>query len=200
MDLPVTTALVLCGGKGTRLVDTETEKPLVEICGTPMVDRVCNALRASSIETVVCVTSPHTPETTTYLESQPDLTVIETSGEGYVADLSAALEGLSMPVLTVAADLPLLTGSLIDDLCQSLIVPVRSTTVCVPVARKRALGLSADTSFTPAGVDDSVTPSGVNTVASGGEETIVRTDLELAVNVNRPADRAVAERYCSHNG
>lgn len=108
-------ALVMCGGKGTRL-DAQTEKPLVKICGEPMVDRVVSALAGSQIESIYGVVSPNAPETRAYLSNL--IPSIETPGSGYVTDLQVALrdEAIDTPVVTVVADLPLLTATHVDRL------------------------------------------------------------------------------------
>ena len=194
------TAIVLCGGRGTRL-GTDTEKPLVEVCGRPMVDRVCAALATSEIHHVVAAVSPNAPETAEYLRSDRsdrstgDVELIETPGNGYIEDLGFVLDRVGTPVVTVAADLPLLTGSIVDSVLNS-IESKTSTTVCVPVEAKRSLGVSVDTSFTPEGFDRPLAPSGLNVVAESGEKIVVRRDRALAVNVNRPGDLQIANVWC----
>ncbi|WP_240729931.1 NTP transferase domain-containing protein [Halalkalirubrum salinum] len=191
------TVIVLCGGRGTRL-GTDTEKPLVEVCGRSMVDRVCAALAASEINHVVAAVSPHAPKTEKYLRSgrsTGDVELIETPGNGYVEDLGFVLDRVETPVLTVAADLPLLTGSIVDSVLDS-IESKKSTTVCVPVETKRSLGVSIDTSLTPEEYDRPLAPCGLNVVAEPGEEFVVRRDRALAVNVNRPRDLQIANVWC----
>ena len=175
----------MCGGRGTRLA-TDAEKPLFPIGGVPMVDRVLRALEASAVEASYAVTSPATPETAAHV----DCPVIGTPGDGYVADLERALadDRVSKPVLTVAADLPLLDGEAVDTVRQR---SDGTLTVVVPVGRKRGLGLSVDTQFRHGGV--AVTPAGINVVGEG-EGTVWRTrDPRFAVNVNRRADARLTE-------
>jgi len=63
----------------------------------------------------------------------------------------------------------------------------------VPAERVRALGATLDTSFAPA--DRELAPTGVNVVGDPDHERrVVLDDARLAVNVNRPRDRAVADR------
>jgi len=74
---------------------------------------------------------------------------------------------------------------------------VDSLAVCVPAALKRTLGVSVDTAFEHGGRE--VAPTGLNVVGDG-ERVAVSTDAALAVNVNRPADLAVArERAGGHS-
>lgn len=170
----------MCGGEGTRL-DSDREKPMVRVGGTPMVERVVGALESSSVERVVAVVSPATPETAATVECP----TIETPGDGYVADLNRALadDRIARPVVTVAADLPLLDGDAVDAV---LAAADGSCSVVVPVGRKRALGLSVDTQFRYRGL--AVTPAGVNVVDTDGDSVLLRRDPQYAYNVNRRKD------------
>ncbi|WP_336021890.1 NTP transferase domain-containing protein [Halobellus salinisoli] len=222
-------ALVMCGGRGSRLRaggdgtrGTDAEKPLVEVGGVPMFDRVVDALAASRIGrgetnqqreaviggTIHAVVSPHAPATAERARER-SLSVVETPGDGYVEDLSTALEAVGRPALTVPADLPLLAREHVDDaIDQAVGAPVAHTrlssattereptslTVCVPAALKRQLGASVETTFEHGG--QRVAPTGLNVVA-GDDDTVALTyDARLAVNVNRPEDRALAEALC----
>ena len=178
----------MCGGRGTRL-DAPVEKPLFEVGGTPMVDRVLAALESSRVERVRAVVSPHVPATRRHLAAR-SVGIIDAPGDGYVEDLSRALERVDGPVLTVAADLPLLDGPAVDRVLAAH--EGGSLTACVPAARKRELGVSADTTFARDGRE--LAPTGVNVVAEGDADTVhVTCDARLAVNVNRQSDAAAAE-------
>ena len=175
----------MAGGRGTRL-DTDREKPLVHVGGRPLIDAVLDALAASAIDRVVVATSPATPATAAHVA----VPTVETPGEGYVADLDVALadDRLTGPTMTVAADLPLLTGPVVDRVRDAH--DAGSMTVAVPASLKRELGVSVDTTFDHRG--ETVAPTGVNVVGGEPSRTIVRDDPALAVNVNRPGDAAVA--------
>jgi adenosylcobinamide-phosphate guanylyltransferase len=151
-----------------------------------MVRRVLRALSESRVERTVAVTSPHAPETASSL----DVPTIETGGDGYVADLQTALadDRISQPVLSVAADLPLLAGGAVDAVLDAH--DGGSLTTVVPVGRVRALGFSADTPVRHRGA--LVRPAGVNVVADDHDSTFRTRDRRLAANVNRPRDLAVA--------
>jgi len=210
----------MCGGRGTRL-GGDGEKPLATVAGRSMVDRALDALAASRVETAYAAVSPHTPRTRERLAarrdgeaSRPDrgsleLTVVDTPGEGYVADLRAALsEGPTAPTLTVAADLPLLDGPAVDAVLDARPADADALSIRVPAARKRELGASADAATRYGDADGgdaddgdasgSRVPAGINVVGAldgAGEEAVRATrDARLAVNVNRPADRRLAER------
>lgn len=180
-------SLVMCGGEGSRL-GFDGEKPLYEIDGIPMIDRVIGALRDSAVDAVYAVGSPAVPETASYV----DVTYIEAGGEGYVADLHAAMDHVDPPVLSVAADLPLLDGEAIDWVLEGY--TDGSTTICVPVGRKQSLGVSFERTKQYDGTR--VVPSGVNVVGEQRPERIRMTeDIRFAVNVNRTRDAWVAEVF-----
>lgn len=208
----------MCGGRGTRLGGA-TEKPLRAVAGRPMVDRVLDALAESRTEATHAVVSPHATRTRERLverasESTP-LSVVEAPGDGYVADLQYAVDTVGDggdPLLTVAADLPLLDGAAVNAVLDAARAGDRAPlTVCVPAARKRELGVSADATSEIDGRE--VVPAGINVVvgaAGDGDETgtddatddatgddgAVRltADARIAVNVNYPSDVRTAER------
>ncbi|MFB6303462.1 MAG: NTP transferase domain-containing protein [Haloferacaceae archaeon] len=186
------------------------EKPLVRVGGRPMVDRVRDALAASRAGPIHAVVSPHVPETRAHLADAGGCRLVDAPGEGYVADLGHALDAVGRPALTVAADLPLLAPDPVDRALVAARVDagdegdggadpgpsrdVRSLAVHVPAALKRALGTSVDTTVERNG--HTLVPAGLNVVADGPEAVRVSHDARLAVNVNRPVDREVAEELC----
>ncbi|MDZ7745252.1 MAG: NTP transferase domain-containing protein [Halobacteriales archaeon] len=179
-------ALVLCGGEGTRL--DAGEKPLYAVGGEPMVGRVLDAFDGSNVDTVYAAVTPQTPDTRAYVRDRA--TVIDTSGDGYVEDLSRALETVGTPAVTAAADLPLLASEHVD----SLLARERSTSVCVPTRLQRALDVRPDRVQAVDG--EKLSPSGLNLVGEGEDEIDCRWDARLAVNVNYASDATVAERLC----
>jgi adenosylcobinamide-phosphate guanylyltransferase len=179
-------ALVMCGGPGSRL--DAGEKPLYEVGGRAMIERVLDALAESGVDRTYAAVSPHTPRTGERLADR--VPVVDTPGEGYVPDLGVALEAVGRPALTVAADLPLLAGDPLDRVLDAH-AEAGPVQVCVPAALKRQLGASVDTARTVDGRE--LAPTGLNTVADGDDRTVVSHDARLAVNVNRPGDAAVAE-------
>jgi adenosylcobinamide-phosphate guanylyltransferase len=190
----------MCGGRGTRL-DSAVEKSLFRVDGVPLVDRVCDALAESRVETVYAVVSPHAPGTREHVRER-DCAVIETPGEGYVADLGTALADprVTRPVLTCAADLPLLAAALVDEtIAEYERRAADSLTVAVPRQTKELLGVSVDTTMSHEGRE--VAPAGLNVVGDGEREAVwVSSDVRLAVNLNRRGDARVAEQLCDGSG
>ncbi|AHZ22300.1 GTP--adenosylcobinamide-phosphate guanylyltransferase [Haloferax mediterranei ATCC 33500] len=193
----------MCGGRGTRL-DAAVEKPLVDICGRPMLDRIAEALHRSRVETVHAVTSPHTPNTRTRA-SDLGLHCIDAPGDGYVSDLGFALERVSRPVVTVVADLPLLLPDHVDAVMEA--AAGGSLTACVPVELKQTLGASLDDSLVFDYQGTAVCPTGLGVIGTKTDTTqsdstdtdstmYLTSDTKLALNVNRPTDIALAEERC----
>lgn len=174
----------MCGGRGTRLGGEE--KPLRRMAGRPLVDRVRDALEGSQLEHVYAVTSPNAARTAEHVTAP----IIETTGDGYVADLRQALadDRIAEPVLTAAADLPLLEPSVIDRVLEA--AGGDTLTVAVPAGRVSALGFSVDTTMRAGGI--AVRPAGLNVVGEGPERRWITRDRRLAANVNRPRDLLAA--------
>ncbi|MFA6680005.1 MAG: NTP transferase domain-containing protein [Candidatus Methanomethylophilaceae archaeon] len=108
-------ALVMAGGKGTRMGKCGLEKPLQVIGVKHTVMRVVEALSGSkNIDRVLVSVSSNTPGTERYLKNW-SVETIRTSGEGYVEDLHAALSTMSGKyVISSPSDLPLLRTYTID--------------------------------------------------------------------------------------
>lgn len=159
----------------------------MDVGSKPMVDRVAAAVEdAAGVDEVVAVTSPRTPNTRDHLRGTVDL--VEGDGDGYVADLENAVERVETPVLSVAADLPLLTSTVVETVLD--LHEAGSTAIYVPVDLKTSLGVSVDVSKEVDG--RSVAPSGLNVVAEHGDFSVVLEDPSLAVNVNRRTDLELA--------
>jgi adenosylcobinamide-phosphate guanylyltransferase len=188
----------MCGGRGTRLGSSEdgiaTEKPLVEVRGVAMIDRVIDALCGSRVGTVYAVTSPHVPETRVHLTTsldgdagtsasdRPDakddptaMRIIDAPGEGYVPDLGYALDRVSPPMLTVACDLPLLAPVIVDRVLARFPTSQGSLAAYVPAALKRQLGVSVDSTWSRD--ERELAPTGLNVVA-GEQGTTAETERD----------------------
>jgi adenosylcobinamide-phosphate guanylyltransferase len=175
------TALVMAGGKGTRMRVAE-EKPLIKVCGKPVIEYVLVALkRAKKIDSIV---------------------VVETPGKDYVSDMGYAAQNLKLGVfLAIAADLPLITGEVLDAIVERYERCGKpALTVAVPLETKTKLGMSIEYSFK---MDDKdVVPVGINVIDGhkryGDEwldQDIYLLDLgELAVNINTIQELHIAER------
>ena len=108
-------ALVMAGGKGSRMGFCGVEKPMIEVGGIYTVERVVNALKSSKhIDKILVSVSPNTPDTESYMKDI-GIETIRTSGEDYVEDLHNSFRILSGKfVLTCPSDVPLLRPFTVD--------------------------------------------------------------------------------------
>ena len=108
-------ALVMAGGKGTRMGYCGVEKPMIEVGGVFTVKRVIDALNGSkSIDKILVSVSPNTPDTERYVK-ELGVETIRTSGEDYVEDLHDSFRILSGKyVLTCPSDMPLMRSYTVD--------------------------------------------------------------------------------------
>lgn len=112
--------IVMAGGRASRLGGVE--KPLVRVCGRPMVLGVLEA--ASRVcDRILMVYSRHTRgiEVLCRTLAFPGLQCLEGSGEGYVGDLRAALELAWVPALVLPADTPHIDWVYLDDFLEKAI-------------------------------------------------------------------------------
>jgi adenosylcobinamide-phosphate guanylyltransferase len=104
-------ALIMAGGGGTRL--GMGEKPLVTICGRPMIGYVIEAFEQAGHEVIV-VASPKTPFTRNWCTANA-MAFFAAGGRGYVEDIVEAVQelGETGPLFTCVSDLPCLTPEII---------------------------------------------------------------------------------------
>jgi len=197
-------ALVMAGGRGTRMKLAQ-EKPLIEVCGKPVIQYVLSALRDSKkIDRVIVATTNCTPRTTKFMR-QLGVEVIETPGKDYVSDMGYVVQTLKLGVfLAIAADLPLVRGEMIDAVVERYERCGKpALTVAVPLETKAKLGMCIEYSFK---LDDkAVVPVGINVIDGCkryGDEWLdqdiyLLNHQELAVNINTVPELQLAERLLS---
>ncbi|HSV49322.1 MAG TPA: NTP transferase domain-containing protein [Candidatus Acidoferrales bacterium] len=199
------TALVMAGGKGTRM-KLPMEKPLINVCGKPSIEYVIAALKdAKKIDRIIVATTDVTPKTTALMKTL-GIEVIQTPGKDYVSDMGYTVQTLKLGVfLGVSADLPLVKGEMIDEIVARYEVCGKpALTVAVPIEVKTKLGMGIEYSFK---TDDNrdVVPVGINVIDGSkryGDEWLdqdifVLNYEELAVNINTVQELALAERLLS---
>jgi len=194
------TALLMAGGEGTRL-KTEGEKPLLKVGDKPMIERVLNALKdAKKVDEIIVASSKHTSKTAAFARKQ-SLKVLQTPGKGFCLDARYAIKKLKLEtVLTICADLPLITSEFIDKVITHYEQCKKpALTVMAPLENYQKFGLSADYVFKIDGKN--LVPVGVNVVDGKrirekelDEEILVVDDKRVVVNVNTLDDVRIAER------
>jgi len=194
------TALVMAGGKGTRM-QLADEKPLIKVCGKPVIEYVLDALSHSKkIDSIVVATTKFTPKTTSFLSKFP-VKIFETPGKDYVSDMGYAAQNLGLSVfLAIAADLPLIKAEMLDSIIERYERCGKpALTVAVPLITKTKLGMSVEYSFKEKDAD--VVPVGINVIDGRKrysdewlDQDIFLVDFDaLAVNVNTIQELHLAE-------
>ena len=187
----------MAGGLGTRL--GMGEKPMVTLLGRPLLEYVVRALLDSVIDKIFVATTSNVPGTSAWAKDR-GLRVIETQGLGYVTDMISAVLalGIEKPLLFVMADLPLLTGQLINEILDVYENrPEPALSVHTPLSIHRMLGRKPPSLFNYEG--QLIVPAGVN-ILDGAiiqfeqeDYHLILDRVELAVNVNAPEDLVLCE-------
>ncbi|WP_296792572.1 NTP transferase domain-containing protein [uncultured Methanobrevibacter sp.] len=193
-------AILMAGGMGTRL-KVPCEKPLFELCGKPLIKYVLDNLESSRfIDKIIIAVSPHTQETTKYLNSlDADFQILDTSGEDYLTDLSYILDYFEKTskddvLLFINADLPFISTETIDHVLDYYMKSDKDAlSTLVPVEIFENLGLNYSYEF------NGNVPSGLNVLRSVNivqdEDQLIIPKKELALNINTLLDSEVAEKF-----
>jgi adenosylcobinamide-phosphate guanylyltransferase len=194
----------MAGGKGTRMKLAE-EKPLINVCGKPVIEYVLAALKSTKkIDKIIVATTNYTPKTTALMKLH-GIQVIETPGKDYVSDMGYVVSTLKLGVfLAIAADLPLVKGEMVDAVVERYERCGKpALTVAVPLETKAKLGMCIEYSFKAD--DKDVVPVGINVIDGHkryGDEWLDQDIFllnhdELAVNINTVQELQLAERLLS---
>ena len=184
-------AVVMCGGRGSRL-SCRGEKPLVDVGGRPMLDRVVRALDTEGIDQVHAATSRHTPATRAWVRDH-QIDEIDTPGAGYVEDLGSVMRELDPPFLTVTADIPGVAPRHIQRLIRCHGASMQGVTAVTSRYVKRWLGCSVAPQYR----DTDLIPIGLNIVGPDPDEVVHMFDPAVAVNVNTRTDLQIARTRCA---
>lgn len=203
----------MAGGKGKRM-NTSTEKPLVNLIDKPLIEHVLDNMKCSQyIEKIIVAVSPHTKKTKEYLEKKSfnkvdgknelDFNIINTSGNGYLKDLSFLLSFFEKKskeniLLFINSDLPFVSPKIIDHVIEKYLKNDKEAiTVLVPLSLLEEFGIK------PSYVFDDLVPSGLNILISKNktqnEEKIIIPKIELALNINTIDDVELANYLFKNN-
>lgn len=185
-------ALVMCGGKGSRMKSPE-EKLLLKY-KKPIIEHVLSALESSKIfSKIFCVTSNNAPKTRQFV-TKLGFEIVETQGRGYSEDLSEILAKFSEPVFVVSGDMPLLEPTIINKIVE--LADPKNIWNSVMVKKKFLTSLGTDTEFfvTIKGEDYAYTgisiidPTKIHHGKSIDESFIIFDDKRIATNLNTKKD------------
>lgn len=191
-------ALIIAGGEGTRL--NMGEKPLVRICGIPMLSYVIEAFSRAGSDVMV-VNSYRTPLTANWCRSQ-GIDCMTARGAGYVEDLvEAALRlEVSGPFFTSVSDIPCITSDII-----AMIAAAYENSDCeacstwVPAAI--CTGHDCRTRYPQEINGVRACPAGINILLGSAvrreqtELSLVLSEPRLAFNINTRVDLERAEAF-----
>jgi adenosylcobinamide-phosphate guanylyltransferase len=194
------TALVMAGGKGARL-RSDIEKPLVQIGGAPMIQLVLEAVRCSmSVDRVVVAVGP-TNTQTAQKARELGAEVIVTPAAGYENDMKTVIKELGLrDVLVVSADIPFLTGGMVDRAIETYRSSGKpALSVMCPITVFEKMRIQPSHVFDVEG--KRLVPIGVNIIDGTRidepvlDETVLITESkELALNVNTQQELELASR------
>ncbi len=194
-------ALIMAGGKATRMKKT-CEKPLIKVSQKTMIELVIEALRSSrSVDNIVVAVSKFTPKTAK-LAHDLSIKTVKTPGRGYCTDMGYAIKkcALFSPVLVISADLPLITGELIDEIVAHYRQCKRpSLLVAVSVEDYKRLGSKQKYPFRAK--NRWLAPIGISIVdgryvgkSRMPQSVLVLDKTEQVLNVNTMSDLKVVEK------
>jgi len=184
-------ALILGGGEGTRL--GRSEKPLVDVCGRPMIAYVIDSFTAAGLEIMV-VASPRTPMTLNYLRAR-GIPFYRAMGAGYVEDIVEVTGeiGVKGPLFTAVADIPCLRPEHVKRIQESYRSQEKPALSCW-VPRDLCPPGVGRTDYTETVDGMPAVPVGVNILIGERisepqeEHRLLLRDPALARNVNTPED------------
>ena len=180
--------LVMAGGKGTRMKSNE-EKLLLPY-KQPLVLHVIDALKNSNcFEKIIAATSPNSPQTKKLLVGN-NITIIETSGEGFVTDLNNILKQLDDFVLVSSGDLPLLDGDIIKQIIDNVNHDKTWTSIVTTKSFQNSLNLEPecistlnDEDYAHTGISI-VNASKISNLDTIEEDYLVIDDKRVCFNIN----------------
>lgn len=190
----------MAGGRGSRM-GSPVEKPLLEIAGRSLLQRVIEQLKlAPSIERIVVASSPNTPITAREA-GRLNVENVVTPGDGFEEDMRFAIRQLALEdVMIVSCDLPFLTVNVIERAVQTYRTSMKpALAVMAPVETYKKLGSNPGYVFDIRG--QNLVPVGVNIIDGRrvGEGQLDQVELiidseDVALNVNTLKDLETAKK------
>jgi adenosylcobinamide-phosphate guanylyltransferase len=191
-------ALIMAGGAGSRLA--RGEKPLIPVCGQPMISYITGSFRSAGCEPVVVV-SPKTPMTANWCRAH-GIAVVRTDGNGYIDDMVSAVRLLEEkgPLIISVSDIPCIIPALITAILRSYQdCGKEALSTWVPAHRVKSCRGGMPYREQIGGTD--ACPAGVNILRGDGigaeqeEFALLLDEPGLALNVNTREDLARAEAF-----
>lgn len=196
------TALIMAGGKGTRM-GLNIEKPMLPFQGKHLIDYVVAAINQSKqVTSFYVVTSNNTPNTEQHCKNM-GWNTLHTDAKGYHNDLKQAVNKANLigSILTMPSDVPAITGNFLDKVVYEFEHCGKDfLAVFIPIQKRLDLGLSISSTDEYKGVLYAV--SGINIIngtkiqKDGKIETsaIITEETEALLNVNTLKDIEIAQK------
>jgi adenosylcobinamide-phosphate guanylyltransferase len=191
-------ALIMAGGSGSRL--NRGEKPLISICGRPMISYVIDAFCAGGFDPVVAASSK-TPMTMNWCRAQ-GIAFCKAEGRGYIEDMISAVESLDVqrPLFVCVSDIPCITVNVIRQIADTYNMSGKDAcSAWVPADLVQSYRGEISYKEKINGIE--ACPAGINILRGDlilqpqEELQILLRDPELGLNVNTRADLAKAEEF-----
>jgi adenosylcobinamide-phosphate guanylyltransferase len=195
-------ALIMAGGAGIRLA--RGEKPLIPVCGRPMISYITDAFRAAGCEPVAVV-SHKTPMTANWCRAH-GIAIVRTGGDGFVEDMVSAVRILDedTPLIISVSDIPCITPVIIKTILRSYHDCGKDAlSTWVPAHQVKTCRGGMPYHEQIGGID--ACPAGVNilrgdSIAAEQEEfALLLDEPRLALNVNTREDLARTEAFLMAN-
>jgi adenosylcobinamide-phosphate guanylyltransferase len=193
-------ALIMAGGAGSRLA--KGEKPLILVCGRPMISYITDAFHAAGCEPVIAV-SRKTPMTANWSRAH-GFAIVRTEGDGYIDDMISAVRQIEecRSLVVSVSDIPCITPALIRTILRSYDQCGKDAlSTWIPSHRVKSCRGGMPYHEIIDGTD--ACPAGVNLLrgedigAEQDEFALLIDDPGLALNVNTSEDLARAEAFLS---
>jgi adenosylcobinamide-phosphate guanylyltransferase len=191
-------ALIMAGGIGSRI--NLGEKPLISICGRPMIEYIIDAFFSAGMEPVVAASS-NTPMTMNWCRAH-GIEFIKAEGGGYITDMIQAVKTLDEQhrLFVCVCDIPGITAEIIIRIADAYHFSGKDAcSTWVPAYVTRSFRCTMPYLEKVDGID--ACPVGVNIlrgdlIAQPQEELqVLLNEPALALNVNTRDDLANAEDF-----
>ena len=184
--------LIMAGGKGTRM-NSDNEKLLLKY-KKPVILHVVDSLNDSQcFSNILALTSSNSPNTKKLLQEN-NIEVFDTSGIGYVEDLTLVLQSRSDSMLVTSGDLPLLDEEIIQKIVKNYNPEKTWTSILVTNKFLTTLGLESDYSIhynnqkcNYTGIS-LINANKINSSKNLDENYIIIDDKRIAFNLNTKQD------------
>jgi adenosylcobinamide-phosphate guanylyltransferase len=191
-------ALIMAGGAGSRI--NLGEKPLIPICGQPMIAYVISAFQKAGCDPVVVV-SPQTPMTQNWCRAR-GVVSFKADGKGFVEDMVQGVRFLEEkhPLYICVSDIPCITAGIIGSISDSYELWRKDAlSAWVPACLVKSCSGGMPYREWIGGIE--ACPAGINILRGDrideaqDECPLVLNEPGLAINVNTRADLAEAESF-----